>query len=111
MANCDAMALKTVVNGSKIREARKAAGNMSRAKLAQETRTSERNIARWEDGQNQPRISSVAAIAKATGQEIDFFLTGSSEADDEDEAAGMTLDQYLRFRVRQIIREELEALL
>jgi transcriptional regulator with XRE-family HTH domain len=98
--------LAAQVNGSRIRDARLQAG-MTQTELARTIRTSERNIARWEAGQNQPRIASVALIAEATGHEIDFFLTGSSEADDEDEAAALTLDGYLRLRIRQILREEL----
>jgi transcriptional regulator with XRE-family HTH domain len=97
------------VNGNRIQQARLEAG-MSQAQLAREIQTTEKNISRWELGQNQPRVSSIVAIATATGHDIAFFLTGSAEADDDEEAAGMTLDEYLRFRVRQIIREELEAM-
>ena len=99
--------LGAFVNGSRIRDARLKAG-LTQSELAREIRTSERNIARWESSQNQPRISSVHAIAHATGHDIDFFLTGSAEADDDEEAAmAQTLDGYLRIRVRQILREEL----
>lgn len=98
--------LGVTVNGGRIKEARLAV-DMSQAQLAREIHSTEKNIQRWENGQNQPRVSSVALIAEATGHEIDFFLTGSSEADDDEEAAAMTLDAYLRLRVRQILREEL----
>lgn len=97
------------VNGPRIRDARLSAG-MTQAELARAIRTSERNIVRWEAGQNQPRIASINAIAKATGHEIDFFLTGSSEADEDEEAASLTLDEYLRARIRQILAEELERI-
>lgn len=97
------------VNGGRIKEARLGAG-MTQAQLARAIQTTERNIIRWENGQNQPRVASVAAIARATGHDIDFFLTGSSEADEDEEAAGMTLDEYLRARVRQILREEVGRL-
>ena len=98
--------LGLTVNGDRIREARLQAGK-TQAELARDIKTSERNIARWEASQNQPRVSSVALIAKATGHDVDFFLNGSTEADDDEEAAGMTLDAYLRNRVRQILAEEL----
>lgn len=102
--------IRAFVNGSRIRDARLSAG-LSQSQLARVIRTSERNIARWENSQNQPRISSVAAIAQATGRDIDFFLTGSSEADDDEEAAqALTLDEYLRLRIRAIVREEVERL-
>lgn len=102
--------LGSFVNGRRIRDARLAA-NMSRTDLAISIRSSERNIARWESGQNQPRISSVAAIADATGHDIDFFLSGSEEAEDDEESDSMkTLDGYLRLRIRQILREEVAKL-
>lgn len=101
--------LGAYVNGSRIRDARLKAG-LTQTDLAHAIRTSERNIARWESGQNQPRISSVDAIARATGHDIDFFLTGSDESEDEEDAVAMTLDGYLRNRIREILREELERL-
>jgi transcriptional regulator with XRE-family HTH domain len=103
------MPVSVHVNGSKIREARLSAG-MTQAQLARAIKSTERNVIRWENDQNQPRVMSVAAIAEATGHSIDFFLTGSSEADDEDEAAALTLDEYLRVRVRQILRAEPELI-
>lgn len=102
--------LGAYVNGTRIRDARLKAG-MTQTDLAHAIRTSDRNIARWEAGDNQPRISSVAAIARATGHDIDFFLEASPEDDDEEAAASVaTLDEYLRMRVRSILREELEKL-
>lgn len=103
------MAIHAGVNGSRIREARLTAG-MTQAQLARAIVSTERNIIRWENNQNQPRIESVAAIAKATGRDLDFFLTGSSEADDEEEAAALSLDVALRARIRQIFREEIKTL-
>lgn len=104
------------VNGFRIREARLAAG-MSQGQLARHINTSERNIVRWETSKNQPRVESVAAIAEATGRDVDFFLTvdGASsngsggDEDDEESDGSMTLDAFLRLRIRQIIREETEA--
>ena len=104
------MQVKALVNGSRIKEARLGAG-MSQAQLARSIQTTERNIVRWENDQNQPRVSSIVAIAQATGHDVDFFLTGSSEAEDDEEAArSMTLDDYLRLRVRQVLAEELKRL-
>lgn len=103
--------LKVTVNGATIRNARLSSG-MTQAQLARAIQTTERNIIRWENGQNQPRVASVAAIAKATGHDIDFFLTGSTESDEDEEAAlqSMTLDEYLRVRIREILREEVGKL-
>jgi transcriptional regulator with XRE-family HTH domain len=70
------------VSGNRIREARVTAG-MSQSQLAGKIRTSEKNIRRWENETNAPRFDSVAAIAKATGRDLEFFLNESEEADDE----------------------------
>lgn len=100
------MSLTVRVNGRRIREARQSAG-MTQAQLARSIETTERNIIRWENSQNQPRVSSVAAIAKATGRDLDFFLTGSAEGEEEDEeSSALTLDEYLRLRIRQMLVEE-----
>lgn len=85
---------------------------MSQADIAGMIGTTEKNIGRWENGQNQPSVSSLAAIAKATGRDIDFFLTADSPSgsDDEDEeVAALPLDDYLRVLVRKIIREEVKS--
>lgn len=92
----------SVVNGARIRDARLKA-DMSRADLANAIRTSERNIARWETGQNQPRVAAVSLIAEATGHDIDFFLTSSAE-DEEEEAARLPLTRD------NIVSELMEAL-
>jgi transcriptional regulator with XRE-family HTH domain len=96
------------VNGERIREARLVAG-LSQAQLARKLRTTEKNVSRWEGGENEPRIGALAAIARATGRDLDFFLTGSSEADEDEEAAVLSLDEYLRVRIRSILQEEREA--
>lgn len=105
------MATTVRVQGSRIREARLSAG-LSQGQLARRINTSERNIVRWETSKNQPRVESVAAIAEATGRDVDFFLTVSVPAadDDDEEDAAMTLDSFLRLRVRQVIREERAAI-
>lgn len=95
------------VQGKLIREARLAAG-LSQGQLARMISTSERNIVRWETSKNQPRVESVAAIAEATGRDVDFFLTvdGAEASDDDEESDGsMTLDAFLHLRVRQVVRE------
>lgn len=82
------------MNGERIYQARLKAG-MSRVQLANAIKTSERNIQRWESGRNQPRVSSVALIAQATGHDLEFFL--AADADEDEEAASMSVsrDEYL----------------
>ena len=49
------------------------------------------DISRYERGVYAPRMVMLAAIAKATGKDIEFFLNESDEADDDEEAALQTL--------------------
>lgn len=70
------------VNPSRIREARLKA-NLSQDGLARAVGTSQRNIVRWEKGHNVPRSEFLAAIAKATGQNIEFFLREDDDTDDD----------------------------
>jgi transcriptional regulator with XRE-family HTH domain len=60
---------------------------MTQAALARAINTSERNIVRWETGKNPPRVSTVAALAEATGHSVEYFLGD----EDDEEAAGMGL--------------------
>lgn len=108
------------VNGKRIVEARKQHGEMTQQQLAHAINTSEKNISRWESGQNQPRVANIVAIAQATGQDLDFFLTGSAEAEDEEEAAMATAllaeakkaaVEAATIAARQAVREELALLL
>lgn len=93
---------------------------MSQAQLARAINTTEKNISRWEGGQNQPRVTSIVAIATATGHDLDFFLTGSAEAEDDEEAAMATVllaeakkaaVEAATAAARQAVREELALLL
>lgn len=61
------------VSGVKIRLARHRKGMTQRA-LAQAIGVSERNLVRWENERNSPRAETLADIAKATGQDLAFFI-------------------------------------
>lgn len=71
------------ISGSRIRQARLKAG-LTQAALARAVNTSERNIVRWENNHNAPRMEYVAAIAEATSHDLAFFL-GSGDSDDEED--------------------------
>lgn len=78
--------------GSRIRDARLRVG-MTQAQLARAVGTSERNIFRWEHEKNSPRLKYLSAIAVATGEKLDHFVsTGADrdgtggESDDDEEA-------------------------
>jgi transcriptional regulator with XRE-family HTH domain len=70
-----------------MKEARLGSG-FTHSDLARHIGKSETNVGRWERGQHEPRGEAVAAIARATGHEIEFFYTeGEGDADDDAEAA------------------------
>lgn len=71
------------------------AADMSRADLAfavraltgGDVKASERSVRGWEKGEYQASGTAVAAIAKATGHDIEFFYESGGEDDEEEEAA------------------------
>lgn len=74
-------------NPARMKQARLGAG-FTHSDLARQIGKSETNVGRWERGQHEPRGEAVAAIARATGHDIEFFYTeGDGEADDDAEAA------------------------
>lgn len=76
------MSVTQVVSGNRIREARLTAG-LTQASLARAVDTSERNIVRWENDQNAPRLKHLSAIAQATGRDLSFFVA-DEDVDDEE---------------------------
>jgi transcriptional regulator with XRE-family HTH domain len=85
------MAATQAVSGNRIRQARLSVG-LTQAALARAVNTGERNIVRWENDQNAPRLKHLAAIAQATGKDIAFFIE-AAEGDDDEE-----VDPLLRIR-------------
>lgn len=75
-------------SGARIRQARHAAG-LTQAALAVAAGTRERNIIRWENDQHSPRFEHVAAIAKATGKEIEFFAAEAVVENEDDEESDL----------------------
>jgi transcriptional regulator with XRE-family HTH domain len=69
--------------GRRIRQARHDAG-LTQAALAVAAGTRERNIIRWENDQHSPRFEHLAAIARATGKDISFFVAEAASDDDEE---------------------------
>lgn len=52
-----------------VRDARRAAG-MTQQQLAERLDTTQSVISRWERGHDEPRISTLAAIARVTGRRL-----------------------------------------
>ena len=67
-------------DGAKLKEARLAAG-FTQDQLAWESKSSQRNIVRWERGHNQPRPSSVQRLADSTGRPVEFFYSQAAVQD------------------------------
>ncbi len=92
------------VNGAQIRAARANAGKMTQAALARAIDTSERNIARWEHGDNEPRAEALMRIANATGHPVEFFYQGTPSADD---SSASDLEAALMAALRAVVRDAL----
>lgn len=84
MLETSSMTTTSRVSGCRIREARLASG-LTQAQLARNVGTSERNIVRWENDQNAPRLKHLAAIAHATGREVGHFVTADAGDDEQEE--------------------------
>lgn len=86
--------------------ARKRKG-ISQERLAGLIGTSRRHMIRIEKGQHVPGPEFRRRIAEATGQEIEFFLDGTPDSDDEEVAELMgTLMVALRAVVRREVARE-----
>jgi transcriptional regulator with XRE-family HTH domain len=90
--------------GQRIRWARKRAG-LSHDRLVDRIGSNRSHLIKIEKGLHMPRLALRRRIADATGVPRELF-----EDDDEEEAdAVKALDDFLRQRIRQIMREESDA--
>lgn len=86
----------------KLRSARLKA-KKSQERIAAEVGTSRRHWIRWERGTHLPSPEFLTRIGEATGQPDEFT---EADADDSEAARAMTVDDFLRIRVREILAEE-----
>lgn len=84
------MAVAQVISGKRIRQARLSSG-LTQGGLARAVDTSERNIVRWENDKNTPRLKHIAAIAQATGKDITFFIEDEQPDEPSEEDKVMRL--------------------
>jgi transcriptional regulator with XRE-family HTH domain len=89
--------------GLKVRRAREQTG-LSQENFAPRVGTTRRHLIRIEGGHHKPGGALLDRIATETGTPRESF----TNEDDEEEAA-LSFDEFLRRRVRQIMREEAEA--
>jgi len=72
--------------------------------------TTQATVSRWESGQQEPHSSVLPALAVELECSIADLYVDPSDDDEEEATVPMTLDEYLRHRVRQIVAEELSQL-
>jgi len=63
-----------------VREARRLAG-LTQAELAERLGTTQSAVSRWERGDDEPRVGTLAAILHACGLEADLAFRARSDAD------------------------------
>lgn len=93
--------------GTRIRQARHRAG-MTQNQLARAIETSDRNVQRWEQDANTPRLPQLARIAGVTGVPVDELLAAT---DDEDERSPEPMVADLIHVVGQLVRLEIDRAL
>jgi putative transcriptional regulator len=91
--------------GTRIRDARRAAG-LSQAALAAQIGTSRRHVIRLEHGEHRPGRVMLTRIAEATDREPEQIDPDTKE---EDMQLASALLELLRLQVREIVRDEIRA--
>lgn len=87
------MTQATKFSGAKIRQVRHEKG-WTQAELAYRAGVRERQVIRWENDQNEPRLDGIAKIASATGKDVGAFIAdddGSVSSADEEADPGTVL--------------------
>jgi transcriptional regulator with XRE-family HTH domain len=93
-------------NGAKIRRARRSTGQ-SQEIFAERIGTTRRHMIRLEKGHHLPSGALRDRIVKETKGAVDGIEAHDDEDDEED--AAVSFDDFLRRRVRALMREETEA--
>ena len=65
--------------GARIRAAREAIG-ISQMELAERLEVEQGTVSRWENGDREPRLTTLAAIAAALDQDLVYFFENEEEA-------------------------------
>lgn len=91
-----------IFSGTKLKALRLARG-LTQAELAHRAHVRERQIIRWENAQNVPRIGSIKALARVLKTSVD----GLMETDEDDEEADPVAD--LMNAIRALVRAEVRA--
>ena len=65
--------------GARIRAAREAIG-ISQMELAERLEVEQGTVSRWENGDREPRLTTLAQIAAALDQDLVYFFENEEEA-------------------------------
>lgn len=98
------MQTKYPESGAALKRARK--GKISQERLAERVGTTRRHMIRLENGENRPSVRLRDRIADELGVPRDTLP--AAEEDDE-ESLPMSLDEFLRMRVRELLRDEVRV--
>lgn len=92
-------------SGAALKRARK--GKISQERLAERVGTTRRHMIRLENGENRPSVGLRDRIADELGVPRETLL--AADEDDEESLPTMSLDEFLRLRVRELLRDEVRA--
>ncbi len=106
---------KSLNLGSKIKQARKAAG-LSQKQLAEELRVSDKAVSSYEVNRAQPGIDTLREISKLTYKPITYFLEQSPNGEASLEEKILTIEQELQAAAKGLLSathnlEEIKKLL
>lgn len=90
-----------IFRGDKLRGLRKAS-RLSQTQLGSRIGAHVTSISDWERGANAPSGRHVAALSREFGVDAEHFYGGDEE---DEESRTMTLDDFLRVRVRELLHE------
>jgi transcriptional regulator with XRE-family HTH domain len=101
--------MTTEFSGDKLRAARHARG-LTQAELAHRAHVRERQIIRWENGQNVPRVGSVKALARVLGVPMTSLFSDDEAGEDDVDEEGDLVAVLTRMIEVIARRAALEAL-
>ena len=99
-------------SGSKLKALRVARG-LTQAELAHRAHVRERQIIRWENNQNVPRLGAVKELAHILGTSMDQLMDDENAEEDDADADSnwpATLAELLERRVHALVDERLKEL-
>ncbi len=97
-------------SGAKIRQTRHEKG-WTQAELAFRAGVRERQVIRWENDQNEPRLDGITKIAAATGREVSDFMADPAASSEDDEEAALDFGSAINALIERAVEAKLSAAL